>query len=1588
MEPVNGLIEFIYRGENSGKVDYNVVFNGIAAEDRPKKPITQMTVGEVLDWQASIDHKYNSEAAGAGQFMEDTLRDEVRRGTVSADDMFDNSTQDRLTVSLMRQKGLDSFLDGGMTPEDFGTNLARVWASLPVLKDTFRNGRPISRGSAYYGGVGANSSRAAHSEDDFLSVLTDPAASGLPGEFLSSRNTSGGGTLTDPAGTVIGPDASERLGRQALLPEPPEPILTQTLSDPLELSGERPGFTQGPPGPVQPDLPPQGAPRPPLDIGTRTGPGGGGVTRSPFQAFTDEVTDSFIVRKISKEITASKFEFDAEFDPVALAVSQGLDQHIEFLAEARNEAHFNSLKLQIKRDADRNKRRAVGEQLGAELIGGIANPDNLILLAVPGGVVLSASRRAGTSALRSAASAGALTLGGEAAVESGRAPLDPFSSELDSAIRIGGTAILGAALGGAAGGLLAESARRGLANELASDIARSSGVPSVSKEVKIGERRFPVVFDDGPSVAVREGGEAPTPKERFTPPGNRGVSIADGEVRLNASRIIERLKEGDHPQGITTATDLAEFEIARTASLFGKLREFASDEGGSVTFGRITPKEQDAAPLSRFDQATGETTLNRPEIQRKLDAGETFTFNGSDGSPGQGKNNPIRLKAEAFKTVEDVEDVIRQVDEANVKARDQGEFETMLGVGDTAGRGRRDEFIPDDLRKLREEDVRAADDAAAEALEKFREKNNKILQKDVSAALARLSDGPFKRTARRALSSITRDLNDKLAADGAFLRKSDATGLTIGPSVHSRAKTWDGVVRVLDNEFIAAREKYLGFERNPDVAGVAFNGRFRNKRADGARAISREDFAARATHAVITGEKDAIPEVMQFAEAIRRAFDEFGAVAEEFGVISSKNSIKARRKALRERLDTIDPDSEDFAAVKARMDELDAERSIADQEPDEGYFTRVYNARNIAANRDLFKDRVVKPFMRREPRGQVWVVGKDELQDQLDLLRSTGADQARIDAMQARFDSAPDKTGFQWKQFSTKESDIDARAEEMIDTILGEGEPEELGILREANRPVFGRLRQFNIPNAMLLKGGQKGNGVADFIETDPLLVMKIYADRMGPAIEMARSFSRPTEGISAARGFGEAIDASRAAEIAALRKSGKIKGDNSAADRKIIDDHWRPIQRDLVHLRDRVTNRVIRSPDRWDNRSATALRNWSHLALMGSSAISAVVEVGMLVSAHGARRIWQNAFQTMDGDLAAAVKNNILEVEKAGAILDVAMATSLSRMAETGMDARMGTAPERWLRTASNKFFLWNGLAPLTTRLKEIDAGIRVQDTVERISRVGLLQKSADPSDLEELARFGISREDAIRMSNEPIFQTEEGGFWQANTAAWGDEGLVRKFRAAIAQGSENTILLATAADKPTIVDGVAFIRSGPRVDKFARKLGLKEEGGFYRVQSGMATLPFTFWNYALAAHNKILLANLDQPSAQKLGGLAAMIGLGYMAQELRTPQFIWDKMSATEKLIASIDQSGMMGVISQTAGLAERGTISSTLSRAAGAPFTVAGNAVGGVVNGDLNQFSKSVPWQNHIMLRDLIDAAVDGIERSRSGLDAAAG
>lgn len=157
------------------------------------KPITQMSVNEVLAAQLHLVKKLGmpSGAAGAYQIIRPTLLGLVKALGLTGAEKFTPALQDRLGQALLNRRGYQKYVDGAITATAFGNQLAREWASFPVMTKQKGQKREVEIGQSYYAGDGINKSlvRPAVVATVLREVLTDvpaappkPASVPVPGE--------------------------------------------------------------------------------------------------------------------------------------------------------------------------------------------------------------------------------------------------------------------------------------------------------------------------------------------------------------------------------------------------------------------------------------------------------------------------------------------------------------------------------------------------------------------------------------------------------------------------------------------------------------------------------------------------------------------------------------------------------------------------------------------------------------------------------------------------------------------------------------------------------------------------------------------------------------------------------------------------------------------------------------------------------------------------------------------------------------------------------------------------------------------------------------------------------------------------------------------------------------------------------------------------------------------------------------------------------------------------------------------------------------------------------------------------------------
>lgn len=120
------------------------------------KPLTSMTLAEVIGAGSSWTKRFGSSACGRYQFMKATLQDLRDELGLTGREVFDADFQDRLGYHLLKRRGYAAFMAGKLSTPAFGLALAQEWASFPVLAATKGQKRAVVRGQSFYSGDGKN----------------------------------------------------------------------------------------------------------------------------------------------------------------------------------------------------------------------------------------------------------------------------------------------------------------------------------------------------------------------------------------------------------------------------------------------------------------------------------------------------------------------------------------------------------------------------------------------------------------------------------------------------------------------------------------------------------------------------------------------------------------------------------------------------------------------------------------------------------------------------------------------------------------------------------------------------------------------------------------------------------------------------------------------------------------------------------------------------------------------------------------------------------------------------------------------------------------------------------------------------------------------------------------------------------------------------------------------------------------------------------------------------------------------------------------------------------------------------------------
>lgn len=494
---------------------------------------------------------------------------------------------------------------------------------------------------------------------------------------------------------------------------------------------------------------------------------------------------------------------------------------------------------------------------------------------------------------------------------------------------------------------------------------------------------------------------------------------------------------------------------------------------------------------------------------------------------------------------------------------------------------------------------------------------------------------------------------------------------------------------------------------------------------------------------------------------------------------------------------------------------------------------------------------------------------------------------------------------------------------------------------------------------------------VADFVNHDMEHAMAAFLRTVLPDIHLTRRF-----------GDVEMQDVFRRIDEEFDERSKTLTGERAL---RANDAERKAVIRDVAATRDRVRGVFGWSPDpRMRNaaRIANDFRNYNAIADLGTSIFNRLTDAVNSTYRHGLMNVFRdgylpylNALVGAEKGFASASRKSMRDMQVG---TDSVMGHLTHQLADVVDNYQPGNKFERGLAWAADKSMIVNLHGPWTDATKTIAGQVAGAEFLRASERFSLGTQTA--KDVQRMAAAGIAQ-----GMPERIWKSYSDGGGQkfgkdthiADTASWKDRHAAEVFASAVGRDADISVL-TPGLEKPLW------------------------------MSSPVASLLGQFKSFVAAAHERVLIANLQQADARTVQGLVASVGMGmlsYRAYTLLAGQQVSDRPQDWIK--EGISRSAIMGWFSEanaiqakmTGGTTDafrligadrpysRRQSSSAMAELLGPTYskleglqTSLSDALHGSWNAvDTHKVRQAMILQNLFAVRRLFDAVEDGVNRS---------
>ena len=391
------------------------------------------------------------------------------------------------------------------------------------------------------------------------------------------------------------------------------------------------------------------------------------------------------------------------------------------------------------------------------------------------------------------------------------------------------------------------------------------------------------------------------------------------------------------------------------------------------------------------------------------------------------------------------------------------------------------------------------------------------------------------------------------------------------------------------------------------------------------------------------------------------------------------------------------------------------------------------------------------------------------------------------------------------------------------------------------------------------------------------------YVDKIAPDLHMKERFGSADikgELEQVGRDYDDAI----------------LKASTTKEARKLVKEKEQTIK-DLEAMRDSIHGRYAmpNDPNGFLSKAAQRLRELNFVTFLGQMTVSAIADVGNIIMRHGLRSFSKSLVDV--ASMSQGMKLAMKQLRALGVAIDLTSNTRIELLSQLDNKSAWASRKDRLMNKVTNKFSRYTGMQHWNAAWKQVVGFTYSNNIIDDAMKLG--KGTLDKKKITAYARGGLSETDMKSIAKEVGAQktSKMDGVWLPDTTEWADQALVQRFKSALIKEVEATIITPSLGDLPLV--------------------SRKELG----------RLVFQFKSFAMTANNKIILATLDDFSAQKMIGLLSMVMLGGVSQIVRDATKGKTTDLTSEKGINAfmdnaINRSGILGYYGDIDGILEKVT------------------------------------------------------------------